>query len=287
MADIRGALHVAIEHDGEALADIVGREVAEDCTALAVECHGHAVTLNVVKRIGCRDAVTGEVGALFDQQAHSLFLAFNHFGILLDDITGRKDPLSGVNLCQDGVALRVNKGELEFRHALELLAGPGKLFRVEPGNLDQDAVAALGGNDWFAHPELVHAFADDLDSLVEGRRGDFLPVLADQTEEERSATLQVETETDFLLRRYDRFETESKEQDGEDEPDHPLAEREVGEEIPDEQAQQEQAEGESEGRVHGLVVARGRARGGVSLRSTCSPKRRRLCPFRFSRYRRP
>ena len=243
--------------------------------------------MNVVKRIGCRDAITGEVGALFDQQAHSLFLAFDHFGILFDDISGRKDPLSGVNLRQDGVALRVNEGEFEFRHALELFFGLGELLRVEPGNLDQDAVAALGGNDWFAHPELVHAFADDLDGLVECRRGDFLPVLADQTEEERSATLQVETETDFLLRRYDRFETESKEQDGEDEPDHPLAEREVGEEIPDKQAQKEQAEGESEGWAHGLVVARGRTRRGISLRWTWSPKQRPLCPFRFSRYRRP
>lgn len=91
----------------------------------------------------------------------------------------------------------MNEGELEFRHALELLAGLGEFLGVEPGDLHEDAVAALGGNDWFAHPELVDPFADDLDGLIEGRRGDFLAVGADQTQKERSAALQVETETDF------------------------------------------------------------------------------------------
>ena len=124
-------------------------------------------------------------------------------------------------------------------------------MRVEAGNLHKDAVATLRGDDRFADAELVDAFADDFDGLIEGGRGDFFTVFADETEEERCAPLQVETEADFFLRRDDRLKAEREKEQGQGKSDIALAARCVGHEIPREQAEQEQAENEGEGRAHG------------------------------------
>ena len=184
MADARGALHIAVEHDGEALADIVGREVAEHFAAFAVEFHGHAVALHIVEGIGRRDAVAGQVGALLDEETERLLLALDGVGVFLDDKAGRKDAFARIDLGEDGIALRVDEGEFEFGHALELFLGRSQLLRVEAGDLHEDAVATLRRDDRLAHAELVDALADDFDGLVERGRVHALAGFIDEAQKE-------------------------------------------------------------------------------------------------------
>ena len=259
---------------------MLGGEIAEHFRAFAVEAHGHAVTLVVVERIGRGHAVAGQIGALFDQELHGLFLALDDVLVFFDHVARRQHRLAGVDLREDRVALRMNKGELQLGHALELFLGLRELLRVEPGNLHEDAVAALRGDDRFAHAELVHAFADDLDRLIQGGRRDFLTVFAYQAQEEGCSALQVEAEAGFFLGRNDGLETESHQQQGQHQPDGALASRRIGHEIPGEQSEEEKAEEESDGRAHRLGRCDWRR---IRRLPPCSRWRWRSCRSRASR----
>ena len=81
--------------------------------------------------------------------------------------SGGIDFCPRVDCAQTLAVVRINQTKFELRYARELVPRFLDLGGVEPGNLHQDPVRSDRTDDRFAAAEVIHAFADDFDRLVE------------------------------------------------------------------------------------------------------------------------
>ena len=244
---------LAIEDDGHLATAVLAGHLVENAGALAVEFERNAVALlvEVGKRAG--HMIARESGAALDENL-LLLGGFLRGPVGFENEGGVHDLLAGFDALDVPLA---HDGELELGDALELRLGFGCLFGVEPGDLDEDAVLALRGDDGFADAVLVHALADDLDGLVEEIRGDAGFRLRDEADQEGSATLEVQTEADFFRGRDELLDAERREDDCEHEAEPALAAGDISGEIPSEEDQDGETDGEGERWRHRGVAAGG------------------------------
>ena len=187
-----------------------------------------------------------EIRLLPDEQALRNALLITALHRLLDHVTGGHDRLPLINLRDQRIRIGMHFGEFEFGHLLKLLFGRLDLVGIKTGNLDQNATCSLRGDDRLADTEFIDALANDLDRLLQHVGGNLLPVLRNQLEQERGASPQIKTETDFLLGRGCRVEAEENQQQGKERPEPPLFSVTLGGKIPSEETEQEQSEEEGE-----------------------------------------
>ena len=198
----RGRDHLAVEDDRHLATFVLTSHLVEYLGSLAVEFQRDSVALLVEIGEGPRDGLACECRAALDEDFDGFFFILPH-GHRLDDQRGIHDFLAGFDALHAGAASIVHDGKLQFRHALELGFCLLGLFVVQTSDLNKDAILALRRNDRLADSVLIHALADDLHGLVEKVRRDAIFRLRHQTDQERSASLQVQTETNLLLRRND------------------------------------------------------------------------------------
>ena len=202
LIDVGRALDLPIKHDGNLAAGRGQRlrQVAEDLCPFRIQRERNAVTLLVEVCVSALDVLTGEFGPPFDEELELHLLAFDPVLVGLDDIAGRHDLFAGFN-ARDTVRAAGYSSELELRHALQFALRGFDLLGVQPWNLHQDALAALGRDHRFAHAIGVHALSDHLDRLVEKVGRDRLISLRREFDEERCSALKIETQLDLFRRR--------------------------------------------------------------------------------------
>ena len=154
VADHRRGDDLVVEHDGEALADILRGRVAELAGAHRVELEGHRRQIALVVallRIG--QALARHQDPLFQRQRGTIL----RIGLRHQNGSGRQRRRA------QGVLVHHLEGELCFRlqQALDLLR------IADARHLDDDAVLALADDGRLAGSGLVDAAAHDLDRLFD------------------------------------------------------------------------------------------------------------------------
>ena len=170
LVDPGGRIHVAIEDDGQMLANVLLSDLAENPGAHRVELDGD---LPVARRVGIRlhlgtvQLGTRQQRALLDHVRHlALDLRLLVDPSLVEELRSLGQP-SGL-----GVLHRrplIEQLELEQRRLADQGLGPFGILNTR--QLDQDAVLALTGDGRLGHAELIHAIADRLDALAHGEIG--------------------------------------------------------------------------------------------------------------------
>ena len=129
---------------------------------------------------------------------------------------------------------------------MELALGVLGLLRVEAGDLHQDAVTPLRGDDRLADSVLIHALADDFHGLLQQVWGDAIFCRRHQSDQERSAALQIQSQADFFVWRNDLLDAKRGEQHRQHQAEPAFPRREVAGKIPAEEDKQKQAESKSQ-----------------------------------------
>src|SRR5262249_31453083 len=129
--------------------------------------------------------------------------------VVLDFVLWRHNLSALVNRGQPFAVVRVNQSEFELGYFRQLLARLLDFGGIESRNLNQYSILADGTDDWFARAEVINAFADDFDCLIQqsGRNGLVLVDLL-ELDQKRSAAFDVESQGNLLFRRPDRSDTE-------------------------------------------------------------------------------
>ena len=235
-------------------------DLAKFFRAFAVELQLHRPAFIAVIGMRFRHVITAEIGFLFDQQPFfaRLFVFLAPHRIRLDAIVRWNHFLALIDLGQSVSVIRINQTKLELGHLRKLVARFLDFSCIKTRNLDKDPVGSLWGDDRLANAELVDAFANCFDRLIDHRFGDRALVSVGtgrrfQSNQEGSATLQVETEVNFsrtndrsvrtflVERRICRGKTKGRDRDRQNRSQNspnPLA---VGSKIPAEQNQQPNA----------------------------------------------
>src|SRR5438046_8835376 len=128
-----------------------------------------------------------------------------------DAVLRRDHFLAGIDRAQPFAAIRINQAKLELGHARELIPCFLNFCGVESRNLDENSIAPDRTDDRFASAEVIDAFANDLDCLVEHGFIDRL-IARNEPDEKGSSALDIETERDLFLRLPDRDDAEPNEQ---------------------------------------------------------------------------
>ena len=188
--------------------------------------------------------VSAEVGFLFYEQTFfdRFFVFGSLFGVLVgfDAIIRRNHIFAGVDRAQFVAVVRKNETKLQLRHAGKLFARFPDFFGAEAGNLNQNAIVRDRTDHRLADSKHVHPFSDHFDCLVEHSLVHFL-VTAHQTDQERSAALNIEAKLNFFFRRPNRRDAECDQQHHKRTREHALSQPDFGCEIPTEQDEQADA----------------------------------------------
>ncbi len=166
LIDARGRVHVAVQDDGQLLADVALGDLAEAPGPLRIELDGD---LPIARRIGVgRDFGARELGPrqqrpLLDDDGYLLLGLSVLVHPALGEEFGALRQAPGDGLVDWGLIV----DELEFeegRLADESLGARGVL---QPGKLYEDPIVALAGDDRLRHAELIDAVADRLHGLAD------------------------------------------------------------------------------------------------------------------------
>jgi hypothetical protein len=211
------------------------RDIAESFRAFCVEIQFNLPSLVAITGACMTDMLPGEICFLFYKQSLLPWLLVFFCGDLVnfDPVVRRDHFFAGINRAQAITIVRINHPKLEFRHARKLIARFLNLRCVESRNLDQNSIAADRADNWFASTEVIDAFANDLDCLVEHPLGHFF-IATLQPDKKGGAALNIEAERDLLLRRPDRDNAGDDKHQHERHGQQPFPRPLIGGEIPPE-----------------------------------------------------
>ncbi len=167
LADDRGGVHIAVEHDGQASAHVGLRELAEGAGARRVELHRYVGLAGVLVDGDARggEIGTGEQRLLLDDVGDLPFLL--RLAIqppLVEELVALGYPFAHRPL---RVHLVVDQLELEQRGLAD--ESFGALGILHARELDEDPIVALLLDGRLGDAELVHAIADGLEALPDGQ----------------------------------------------------------------------------------------------------------------------
>ena len=181
------------------------------------------------------------------------FASLNIVG--LDPVFRRNNLGPGIDRPEPFAVVGIDETKLQFCHSRQLTPRFLNLPGIEAGNLDQDPICSDRADNRLAASEVIHAFPDDFDRLVEHSFSE-CPILTFQSNEERSAAFDVEPESHFLLHRPDAPKTKDDQQRDERGGEQPLAQPEVGGEVPAKEDQQAEPHEEFKNGIHFLLAFR-------------------------------
>ena len=165
-ADYRGADDLAVEHDGEADADVLAGGVGEALAARGIEAEGdHRLIVPRIKgRLGVDQGVAADHDPFADQVHAGAAVGQELVGRGQEFGTRRHPPGQGIGKGR----LLVHQMEGHLGGLAEQALHPLRI--VDAGKLHQDAVVALTLDGGFAHARFIDAPAHDLDRLFDRRR---------------------------------------------------------------------------------------------------------------------
>ena len=142
--------------------------------------------------------------------------------------------LSSVDFAQSFAVVGIDKTELKFRHARELLAGFLDFRRVQARDLHENAIIRHRADDRFADSKNVNTLANDLHCLVEHPFTDYL-IAGLEPNEEGGAALNIEAERNLFLWWPDCGDTEHDKHQHQRQRQEALPQPLIGGEIPPEE----------------------------------------------------
>ena len=175
-------MHLAVEDDGQAFADIFSGDTLENARALAVKINGHVVAALILieTHAGVGQVSPGEHGAFLDQKRLlDLALGGRVAGHLVEDFGPRRGALLERRACRQAF---IHQLEFKLRRAPDKLLGPFGV--LDARQLDQQAFVALAPDIRFGDPELVDAVTDRLQGLGHGQFPDAFGLLIGQIEDQ-------------------------------------------------------------------------------------------------------
>ena len=174
---------LSIEDNRHLASFVLAGDFVENLGPLGVQLEGNTVALLVKVGEGSGHILTRQRRSALDEDLCALGLILAG-AVGFQHERGVHDLLAFLDAFDAGRTAFVYDGEFEFCDTLELGFRLIELLRVEAGNLNQDAILALGSDDRFADAVLVHALADDLDCLIEQIGSDAALRLGNEADQE-------------------------------------------------------------------------------------------------------
>ena len=172
--DTGSGLNFSIEDNGHLgffLEDLFG-EIAEEIAALGIEIEVDAPAPAIEERAGSGDVFATEIGFPFHEELTFGGLVASGHLVVDDFVAGRWSGGAGLDLGDEDTAIFVNEVEFQLGDLFELIAGVFDFGDIDSGNLDHDAINALGGDHGFADAHAIDAFADGFHGLIDHVAGD-------------------------------------------------------------------------------------------------------------------
>ena len=211
-------IQLAVQNDGQPLADIVSGHLAESFRAIVIQPEINLRFAQVAAhRHGVFDDVAGQ--AIFRLFLHDNLLNDRRaIGLLLNALEQYIAGRNRLVVFDDLLAVFLHHPEFQIRGLLNLRLGAFLVVFGQAWQLNQNAVAARRLNDGLGHAKSIHALAQHLDRLrqrafrpghvrnhLDGARtiGDRFNVnqlVGVHFHEERRAALQIQSEFDFARR---------------------------------------------------------------------------------------
>ena len=144
--------------------------------AIELQLYGPAFVAVIGVRFG--HAITAQVGLFLHEQTFSRrFLVISSASVFVSSrfCIPAESPLCHRRSPQSLAVIGINQAEFELGYTRKLIARLLDLRGIEPWNLNQNSVLTDRADDRFAAAEIIDAFADDFDGLVEQTRSDRFP----------------------------------------------------------------------------------------------------------------
>ena len=175
--------------------------MSEKLRAFAIKLESNAPALLIIGWDGFCHTVAEKIRAHFHQQLFFDLLSSSRLRFRFNAIAWRHHLCAFSDLRNQPISLGMDKTEFQLRYLRQLLPRRRNLFRIEPGNLYKNPVAALWRDDRFAHAELIDTLPNHLDRLIKSIGVDRAFTFRGESDQERCAALQIKTEPDGFVRR--------------------------------------------------------------------------------------